>query len=173
MDGSHKQHRVKEAKTHMVHKLHDSIYIKWKYRQNSVRSQNNDSAENWGFCFLFWVLHGVECKPGEKLLICTITICSLFSLCSEKCYMKKNTKQISLKDYVCAQHRDRNIAGRASWERALSGDQHSGNWPRPPLGASPYVPGTGRKQAWMAEKGSWDAVTGRAQLPHGELCNWR
>ena len=92
MDGPHKQHRVKEAKTHMVHKLHDSIYIKWKYRQNSVRSQNNDSAENWGFCFLFSVLHGVEYKPGEKLLICTITICSLFSLCSEKCYMKKNYK---------------------------------------------------------------------------------
>ena len=42
MDGSHKQHRVKEAKTHMVHKLHDSISIEWKDRQNSVRSQNND-----------------------------------------------------------------------------------------------------------------------------------
>ena len=46
MDGSHKQHRVKEAKTLMVYKLYDSIYIKWKDRQNSVRSQNNDSAEN-------------------------------------------------------------------------------------------------------------------------------
>lgn len=46
MDGSHKQHRVKEAKTHMVHKLHDSISISGKDRQNSVRSQNNDSAES-------------------------------------------------------------------------------------------------------------------------------
>ena len=40
------------------------------------------------------------------------------------------------------------------------------------LGPHHYVSGTGWKQAQMAEKGSWDAVTGRAQLPHGELCNW-
>lgn len=35
-----------------------------------------------------------------------------------------------------------------------------------------YVPGTGRKQVPMAEKGSWDAVTGRAQLHCGELWDW-
>lgn len=63
-----------------------------KDRQNSVRSQNNDSAENCRFCFLFWVLHGAECKPGEKSLICTITICSLFSLFRKMLYEKKKKK---------------------------------------------------------------------------------
>lgn len=95
MDGSHKQRRVKEAKTHMVHKLHDSIYTKWKAGENGVRSQNNDNSENCGFCFLFWVLGGVECEPGGKSLFCTIMICSLFSLCSEKGYMEKKKIQSS------------------------------------------------------------------------------
>ena len=96
MDGSHKQHRVKEAKTHMVHKLHDSISIEWKDRQNSVRSQNNDSAENCSFCFLFWVLHGAECKPGEKSLIG-----SLFSLFRKMLYGKKKKADITKGFCLC------------------------------------------------------------------------
>ena len=36
------------------------------------------------FCFLFRVLCGVGCELGEKSLICTVTICSLFSISSKK-----------------------------------------------------------------------------------------
>lgn len=130
MDGSHKQHRVKEAKTHMVHKLHDSIYTKWKAGQIVLEARitttprTADSVSSSGS----WVEWSV------KSLLCIIMICSLFFLCSEKGYMKKNTKQVSLKDSVCAAARELKhcrwgfLRAGSEWRSAVRMSAKTASW---------------------------------------------
>lgn len=96
-----------------------------------------------------------------------------FSLCSEKCYMEKKKKADITKGFC--------LCCSTGTDILQAGLPETGLWVEISiqeigqdllLGSHHYVPGTGRKQALMAEKGRWNTVTRWAQLPIGELCNW-
>lgn len=173
MDGSQKQHRVKEAKTHMVHKLHDSIYTKWKAGQIVLEARvttmprTADSVSSSGS----WVEWSVSLGKSRSYAPLWFAHFSLFV--QKKAIWKKKYKADITKGLCVCCSVGTETLQVGLLESGLGVEISSQDVGQDCLlGPHHYMPGTGRKQARMAEKGSWDAVMGRAHLCHGELWDW-